>query len=118
MAKGYRTEVIYNQEASIAATVTKAISRGWGQFSQLGVRLNVGGVTGGADTFEFKIQTRLGNDWIDIITMTQATAAATETKWAIRTASVGWGDELRAVATVGAGATATVVDATIIGANA
>lgn len=115
MPKDYKEWRVYDQTASISATATSDVETGWCDFTQLGVRLNVGGVTGGADTFDFKVQTKLGNDWVDIITMTQATAATSETKWILPTTSLGWSNQLRCVATVGAGATATVVDATVIG---
>ncbi len=100
---------------TVSATATGEATRGWAKCSQLMLRLEVGGVTGGADTLDFKVQYKIGTTWVDLITMTQATAATTETKIIIRTASVGWTDEIRYVATVGAGATATGVVAELHG---
>lgn len=127
MCTRYREFQVLDQEAEITATRTFGAEAseavladyvGWGKFSQLGVRVNVATVTGGADTYDVKLQTRVGNDWVDLITMTQLTAAGSESKWAIRTATVGWGDSIRVVSTVGAGATITLADITIIGAMA
>lgn len=99
----------FYDSATISATATGDPTTGWGSCSQLVARLEVTDVTGGADTFDIKVQHKIGNTWVDLITMTQATAVTTETKIIIRTVAVAWTNEIRCVATVGAGATATGV---------
>lgn len=102
--------------ATVDATATGATVTGFGLYSQLTARLEVGGVSGGADTYDCKIQTQLGEDWIDLITFTQATGATDETVIVQRTEATSWSNRLRVVQTIGASATATGVRLTLVGA--
>jgi hypothetical protein len=112
--------------ALVNATVAAADSPelqgyAWGDYNQLFARLQVATCTGGADTLDVKIQTLIGEDWIDLtdLVFTQVTAAATgETKIALRSSSVAWTDRLRAVIAPGAGATATGVYLSVYAAHA
>ena len=109
----------YNAGGTYTTTTTGDGSVGWGHYNQIAARLVVGDVTGGADTFDVKIQFRtVGSTWVDLITFTQATGATSETKIVVRDATNWWTDEIRVVYTVGAGATATGVDLIVTGAVA
>lgn len=66
--------------------------------------LSVTACAGGLDTLDVKIQDSVdGSVWYDLVTFTQATAATTERK----TSSGPFGQYMRAVATLGAGTTAS-----------
>lgn len=109
--------------SSTGATFTDATDgngsefTGFGSYSQLTARLEVATVSGGADTFDAKIQYKIGEDWVDLITFTQLSGAgAGETIIVQRTESTSWTDRMRTVTTAGAGATATGVILTLAGA--
>ena len=93
---------------------------GFGAYPHLSARLDTTGVSGGADTFDCKIQYRWtggasANQWIDLITFTQATGATAETKIVQRKSDTTWTNEMRVVTACGAGATATGVYVTLVG---
>ncbi len=105
---------------SIATDENRDCGSGWGNYGQLIARLVVGDVTTtSADTFDVKFQSLVSGEWIDVPSMgfTQAAAATTETKLVIRSTTLWWGDRLRAVLDCGAGATASGVKLTLIGAR-
>ena len=107
--------------ASVDATATYAVQKGFGRCNQIALRIEAGDVTGGADTLDCKLQYRIAGTWVDLITMTQLTAAGGETKVLTRSATLAtgfWTDDLQVVLTVGAGATATGVDVVVVGAVA
>lgn len=99
-----------------AGTVTGSAFTGFGSYTHLAARLEVATVTGGSDAFDCKIQYKLGEDWIDLITFTQATAAvAGETIIVQRSDAVTWTDKMRVVHVTATGATATGVILTLAG---
>jgi hypothetical protein len=110
--------------ATIAASTRIDLPTGLGSCAQVLVHVKVGDVTGGSDAIDFDLDTSYTKtaagveEWTEVLSMTQNTAASSETKYAIRTASVGWGDRMSLEVTVAAGATATGVSVTIVGANA
>lgn len=109
-----------DQTASLAAgTHTSAASIGWGDFNQLTLRVEVATVTGGSDAYDCKLQTKMGNTWVDITgaAVTQMTGADTETVIVQRSEALSWGDEIRTVEVVAAGATVTLVDVFVLGAQ-
>lgn len=110
--------------ATIAGSTRIVLPSGLGNFNQLTCRVVVGDVTGGADTIDFDVDTSFtkdsaGNDvWTEVLSMTQNTGASSETKVEVRDGTATWADRFSLEVTVGAGATATGVNVTIIGANA
>lgn len=109
---------------TIAASTRLVAPPGLGGFNQIIVRVVTTGVSGGSDAIDFDLDTsftRLGDgsdEWVEIISMTQATGATTETKYYLRSATQGWADRISLEVTVAAGATATGVSVTVVGANA
>ena len=121
----YYEAVVY-KNATVDASTRIDLPRGLGAFNQVTVRLVVGGVTGGSDTFDIDLDTSFTEgattagvrDWVEVISMTQASAATSETKYDVRDGSTSWGDVNSIEVTVGTGATATGVFLTVVGANA
>lgn len=109
---------------TITASTRLVAPAGLGGFNQIIVRAVTTGCSGGADTLDFDLDTSFTTDasgveeWVEVISMTQVTGATTETKYEVRDGSTGWADRFSLEVTVGAGATATGVSVTVIGANA
>jgi len=103
---------------SLAAGTENFEFEGFGHYSQIIAKLVAGGVTGGSDTLDCKLQFYIAGTWVDVVGggFTQLTAAGSQTLYIVRTASVGWTDRMRVVTVVGAGATATGVVLEIAGA--
>lgn len=102
-------QVLRATESVTASRTTVLDDVNWLRYNQVSFGIKVTDVTttGAGDTFDFKLQyERVKDDWVDLLSATQLTAAGSETKTAIRTAAVTWSGRIRAVETVGAGATA------------
>jgi Tfp pilus assembly protein PilX len=120
----YLNQVVKENATTTAGTENVAFD-GLGKFNHLALRLEVGGVSGGSDALDVKLQTQFTGTkgsgsgvWTDVITMTQATGATTETKYEVKDGSTGWGDKCRVVIVTATGATATGVYINVIGSNA
>lgn len=104
--------------SSLAAGTQNFEFRGFGHMSQIIAKLVAGGVTGGSDTLDCKLQYYIAGTWVDVVGggFTQLTAGGSQVLYIIRTALVGWTDQMRVVTVVGAGATATGVVLEVSGA--
>lgn len=100
-----------------AGTVNGAAFTGFGSYPHLAAKLTVGGVSGGSDAFDCKIQYYINDGWVDLITFTQATGATSELKIFQRKSDVTWTDKMRVVTVTATGATATGVKLTLVGAQ-
>lgn len=109
---------------TITASQRIVLPPGLGGAGQVIVHVKVGDVTGGSDAIDFDLDTSYTvtaagvEEWTEVLSMTQNTAASSETKYAVRTASAGWADRCSLEVTVAAGATATGVSVTVVGASA